>query len=279
MTNLAPISRLTQGADGIWVPLSGEGDWSVSFPSDGHAECLQIEENSFWFRHRNRCLVQTLSRFPPNGTVFELGAGNGFVASALESVGYPCVALEPAVEGARNARRRGVSTVVSATLEAAAFRSDSVPAIGIFDVIEHIQDSHQFLREVVRTLMPGGRVYATVPAFQWLWSEEDQTAGHFRRYTSRRLRQDFQNAGLSVDFVSYFFSALVLPVFLLRAVPRLFGWHAPAPLERAKAQHAPKAGRLTGILARALDLELTWLTRGHGLPFGSSCVIVATKPS
>jgi SAM-dependent methyltransferase len=278
MTDLARISSsLAQGDTGIWVPIASRSGSKVSFPTQGHQECLAVEDQSFWFRHRNACLLQMLGRFPPGGAVFELGAGNGFVTSAFEGAGHECVALEPAVEGARNARLRGVRTVVCSTLESAAFQAGSLPAIGLFDVIEHIEHDGPFLTEVARVLSPGGRVYVTVPAYRWLWSDEDVEAGHFRRYALRRMRRDLESVGLSIEYATYFFSPLLLPVFLFRTLPSLLRRRSVAPASRAAAQHAPQSGFLTRILIEALGAELAWLRAGRRLPFGSSCLLVARK--
>jgi SAM-dependent methyltransferase len=279
MTDLARISSsLAQGDAGIWVPLASGSASKVSFPTHGHQECLAVEDQSFWFRHRNACLMQTLARFPPDGAVFELGAGNGFVTSAFERAGHECVALEPAVEGARNARLRGVRTVVCSTLESAAFQAGALPAIGLFDVVEHIEQDGPFLTEVARVLSPGGRVYVTVPAYRWLWSDEDVEAGHFRRYSLRRMRRDLESVGLSVEYATYFFSPLLPPVFLFRTLPSLLRRRSTAPASRAAAQHAPAPGLFTRMLIKALDAELAWLRAGRRMPFGSSCLLVARKP-
>jgi 2-polyprenyl-3-methyl-5-hydroxy-6-metoxy-1,4-benzoquinol methylase len=55
-------------------------------------------------------------------------------------------------------------------------------------VLEHIDDEQAFLREIRRCLAPGGRIYLSVPAGRWLWSDDDVQAGHFRRYTCASLR-------------------------------------------------------------------------------------------
>jgi SAM-dependent methyltransferase len=278
MTDVAEMSHsLERGEQGIWTPARRD-ERPLSFPIDGHAECYQIEEGSFWFRHRNACLLELLRRFPPSGTVFELGAGNGFVAAAFEKAGYSVAALEPAPEGARNAKLRGVGTVICSTLESAGFRDESLPAVGLFDVIEHIEQDGPLLREVTRVLEPGGRVYVSVPAYRWLWSDEDRMAGHFRRYSLRRIRKDLGSAGLSIEHASHIFTSLVGPVFLLRTLPSLGGRFVHASNARAAAQHTPPEGLVTRALVKALDLELAWLRGGRSLPFGASCVVVARKP-
>ena len=44
------------------------------------------------------------------------------------------------------------------------------------------------MSELARVLRPGGRLLASVPAYQWAWSDHDVRAGHHRRYTQRRDR-------------------------------------------------------------------------------------------
>src|SRR6185437_4089505 len=54
-------SGLTRNPDGIYV--SNKID-TVSYSPTGHADCFQIEDNSFWFQHRNNCIVAMIARQP-----------------------------------------------------------------------------------------------------------------------------------------------------------------------------------------------------------------------
>ena len=54
-----------------------------------------------------------------------------------------------------------------------------------------------FMQEVARLLRPGGRVYLTCPAYGFLWSVEDDYAGHRRRYTRRSLGATLRSAGFN----------------------------------------------------------------------------------
>lgn len=66
-------------------------------------------------------------------------------------------------------------------------------------------------------------LYATVPAFNFLWSREDVDAGHVRRYTLDGISEVLGRAGLDVVFASYIFRALPLPIFLMRSIPYRLG--------------------------------------------------------
>jgi hypothetical protein len=83
---------LQRDPDGIW---RGRGMEEVSYPSDANAACFALEDTSFWFAHRNACLLAMLDRFPTTGPFFDIGGGNGFVAAAITSpCGTSCIAVE-----------------------------------------------------------------------------------------------------------------------------------------------------------------------------------------
>jgi len=133
-------------------------------------------------------LRAVVERFRPPGIIVDIGGGNGSVAGKLVQAGFPTVVVEPGETFARNAARRGVAMVICATLDVAHFRAASVPAACAFDVLEHIEKDLEFMREIHRCLVPGGRLYVTVPAYAWLWSDDDNNAGRHRRYTCSSLR-------------------------------------------------------------------------------------------
>ena len=62
--------RMQLGADGIWY--AGEVG-EISYPSEGNEACFEIEDNSFWFRHRNDSIREVVRNFPPKetGAIFE----------------------------------------------------------------------------------------------------------------------------------------------------------------------------------------------------------------
>jgi len=264
---------LRQDPDGIW---RGRGMEAVSYPAAGNNDCFALEDSSFWFAHRNACLLALLQRFPTPVPFFDIGGGNGFVAAALQSKGDISVVLvEPGADGVRHAQGRGLRTVVQATLTGAGFRDRSLPAIGFFDVLEHIEDEQGFLGEVRRCLAVNGRIYLSVPAGRWLWSDADVQAGHFRRYTPAGLRAALNRAGFRPLFLSRIFSPLPLPLFLCRTLPSLFG-HRRQAVRNYFRQHQPK-GRT--VMERVWRWEAGRLARGRSIPFGTSCLAVAELSS
>lgn len=266
--NLA--TNLEQDHCGLWVSKARSG---FCYPSSGNEFCRQFEDTSFWFQHRNRCIANCLQAFPPSGVVFDVGGGNGFVSLELQRAGWDMVVVEPGVDGAANAQRRGLRHVICSTFEDAGFLQNALPAVGMFDVLEHVEDDQGFLRLLRGAIIPGGRFYLTVPAYQWLWSAEDTYAGHSRRYTLQSLTSTLDRAGFDVEFRSYMFSILPLPIFLRRSIPYLLGLKEATPGESAAKDHA--LGPLNKLFNGIFAWEQNAIARRRTIPCGSSCLVVA----
>lgn len=246
----------------------------VEYPETGNAWCATVEDDSWWFQHRNRFLLEIMRRFPPDAPFYDVGGGNGVVAAALASAGIRAIVIEPGTAGARRARDRGLDTIC-ATLETSGLGIASAGAIGVFDVVEHLPEPAHFLRQARAVLRPGCRIYVTVPAYPALWSAEDEYAHHFRRYTARSLCRALETSGFDVELATYMFSFLPLPILIRRSIPFRLRRARPFTHEGARADHAGGSALSRALLDRLLDLELRALRRWGMIPFGASVVAVA----
>lgn len=267
--------------------LSKEGIWCspksmpVSYPDEGNELCFTVEENSFWFKHRNECIKAVIlaNPLPGNQPIFDIGGGNGFVAQGIQDLGLSVVLVEPGYQGAKNAIKRGINTVICSTLECANIHKSSIPAIGLFDVLEHIESDKEFLNELNQVLQDNGKLYITVPAYRWLWSEEDNEAGHCRRYKTSDLKILLKDSGFDIDYCSYFFSFLPFPILLFRTIPYLLGFSRGESKHKTSKDHISKLGIFSKLLERVLRFELELITRQKEHCFGGSIILVARKVS
>lgn len=274
------MKKLLREPSGIF---SAEHDVALSYPDDAAALLAKAEDSSFWFRHRNDVIEALLDRYPVNGAIWDVGGGNGYQARMLERSGHTVVLVEPGMAGCENAIARGVTRVVRATLGALHLKDASAAAITLFDVVEHLSDPRELLGECRRVLAPEGRLVVTVPAYETLWSDEDDYAQHHRRYTRRRLEVELEAAGFEVEHATYFFQALVMPILLLRSLPYrvgrltrlVLGKGGPgAPGATDVGEHSP-GGLSQRAVEALLARELTAIHRGEQLRFGGSIIAVA----
>jgi SAM-dependent methyltransferase len=267
-------ANLALDRHGIWTHA---GRRELSYPESGHAAYFRLEDSSFWFAHRNRCILAALRRFPPSGPVLDVGGGNGFVAKGMIDAGFPAALLEPGPVGAFNGKTgRGIPDVFCATLEDAGFPEASLPAIGCFDVIEHVEDDSALVARFHGLLRPGGMLYGTVPAYPGLWSASDAGAGHFRRYTPTALRK-LLSSGFETLYCTAFFSALTVPVFLTRSLPYRLGFRGS--LLSAETEHGAGGGssRIARLLEAVLSGEAGRIAAGKSRRAGTSLIFVARK--
>ena len=279
MIDIQSISEvLTLKDNGIWF---SDELANISYPSDGNEACFMVEDNSFWFKHRNNCIISIIKSFPPkkDQTIFDVGGGNGFVSNGIAEAGFDVALIEPGIQGVLNAKKRGVKNVICATTETAKIRQHSLPAIGLFDVIEHIEDEVIFLRSIKELLSKDGYLYATVPAYSLLWSDEDTNAGHFKRYTVKSISQVLESSGFKVVYSSYIFRFLPIPVFFFRTLPYKLGISKrdDSPKNISK-DHTVKSGISEKIISKILNAEINNIQNKKSMTFGSSCLIVAKIP-
>lgn len=254
---------------GLWVDRE-PSITVVSYPESGHASLMAAEDGSFWFRSRARSILAAYRRWGAGKCLWEVGAGNGHVAATLLAAGIEAVAVEPGPVGIANAESRGVPAI-RAVLGDLDLPSGSLGAVGIFDVLEHLEDPRTLLAEIHRVLRADGRLFITVPAYQWLWSEKDVVAGHFRRYTRSTLESQLSEAGFLPLESRYLFPSLVLPMALRYRVPFILRGARPSDEVTARvAQDLASGGGLASRVVNAAFAAEGWLTRTAKAPFGTT---------
>lgn len=265
-------TNLVRDKQGIWCSAASA---KCAYPDGDHDILFAIEDESFWFQHRNKCIIEVVKKFPPSGFILDVGGGNGFVTLGLNDAGIASILLEPNKRAVQNALQRGVSPIVCATIENAGFQRHSVPAAGLFDVLEHIEDDTDFLRYLKGVLSPAGRLYLTVPAHQMLWSLDDEYARHYRRYNRKSLARTLTQSGYVVDYVTHFFSYLSIPLFFLKMLRSKSRFAKIRTSEEVRQEHMPKSRIVNRTLRSFQALEVACIRRRIVVPVGSSLIATA----
>jgi SAM-dependent methyltransferase len=235
---------------------------------------VSLEPRSFWFRARNRLLLQAMRQhFPGVGSMLEIGCGTGFVLSALANAnpGLRVAGGELLAAGLEPARERlPGAELFQLDARRLPWRGEWEVA-GAFDVLEHIEEDEAVLAEVRQAVAPGGGLIVTVPQHPWLWSDADDRAHHKRRYTRAELIGKVRRAGFTVRQVTSFVSSL-LPVMAASRLVRRNSAEG-GDLEAELCPPAP----VSALFEWTLGGELALIRRGVSLPAGGSLLVVAQR--
>jgi SAM-dependent methyltransferase len=134
--------------------------------------------------------------FAPAARLLDVGCGTGWIADHFAD--YTGVDGSPDAVAAAAERNRNVSLHdVDRPLP---FEDQSFDGVVLKDLLEHVADPAAVVRETLRVLRPGGRVFASSPdAQRWVW--DDYT--HRRPFTRKSFRLLFADQGFAVEQVGY----------------------------------------------------------------------------
>lgn len=272
-----PLTRHNIGCYHADPPHAG-----ADYPEDVFQKLIRVEDGYFWFEARNdvlRFMVESRLGQGKRHSFLEIGCGTGNVLRALATLPNLSVAgAEVHAAGAAMAAAR-VPEVEVVQLDV--LRMDfpaAFDAIGVFDVLEHLEDDIGALARIREALKPGGMCFITVPQHPWLWTSQDDISGHKRRYTRPQLTAHLERAGLNPVFLTSFFF-FVMPFFVASRILKqvrtaIFKIDAAAVDPLGEMFLPPWLNRLLRWLS-ALDLRV--IKKGISLPFGGSLFALAVR--
>jgi len=80
---------------------------------------------------------------------------------------------------------------------------DDADLIFSSNVLEHIEDDLSILSDLKKKLKPNGKIFLYLPAKMILWSNMDDTVGHYRRYEIQDLKKKCDLVGLKIQSLHY----------------------------------------------------------------------------
>jgi SAM-dependent methyltransferase len=233
----------------------------------------ELEGRHWWFVGRRVILTELLRRRLHGRTdvrALDFGCGSGTFLEQLDAFGRPS-GVDVDVEAVRFCHERGRTDVRHVPAEGTLpFTDGAFDLVTSLDVLEHIDDDIAAVRELRRVLGRDGVLLVAVPAFGFLWGDQDEISHHRRRYTGGTLRTVLERGGFDVEHVSYFNTLLFPAIAAVRLARR--------------AVRAPRAdctdfdvgpSVVNGLLARLFAAEVHGVVRRRGLPVGVSVLALA----
>ena len=248
-----------------------------------YAEFRDMEDHHWWFIGRKRIfghLLQGLVAKNADGSkarILDIGCGMGGMLGSLAELGE-VYGVDVDHDGLVNCRERGYLRVFRGMGQSLPFPDASLDLVCAFDTIEHIPEEMDVLAECRRILKPGGRLFISVPAYQWLYTHQDRLVHHQRRYRGSSLAGKLQRTGFRVRKLSYInfllFPAILPAVLLIKFKQAL---RPPSMTDYASNVSIGLPKWANTLLAGIFAFE-RHLLRGNSVPIGHSLIAIAQKP-
>jgi SAM-dependent methyltransferase len=150
-------------------PRPTQNEIGVYYPPEYDPYLPAIEDEPSWFRRLDRHFRQfrqcrEVMRYADRpGPMVDVGCATGVFLDGMRQRGWQVQGVELAPEAAKYARQRLGLEVFTGTLEAAGLPTASFNLVTMWDVLEHVYDPGQTLREIHRILKPGGWFVFSIP--------------------------------------------------------------------------------------------------------------------
>lgn len=218
-------------------------------------------------------------------TIFDVGCGDGFFLEQLSQVYKNSrflavdIAFDDEMIAFFSKKYQKANVEFYKSMPHSVDGVSGADGVLLLDVIEHIEDDTAFLKELSadRSVDSDTIFMITVPAYQGLFCSHDVWLGHYRRYTTKMLREHAQAAGLEVVETGYFFKSLLLPRFLQVMKEKL----KQPDLENVTGIGDWKGGSTSAAIVKTVlfvDYKISRFFRALGLKLpGLSCYAVCRK--
>jgi len=242
----------------------------------GYKEIIDTEERvqneHWWYINRRKLFADEIAalNLSPSSKILDVGTSCGANLEMLKRMGFQNVEgvdVEPsAIE---MCSQKGLTVSLADAGRELPFADDSFDLIIATDILEHIDDDTIAMKDFIRILRPGGLLFVTVPAFQFMLGRYEREAiGHRRRYTKKGLHNLVGNLGVNILSSYYFNFILFLPVFFTRKIIDIF--------KISTFEHEIPRPIINKILNMVFKLDITIASR-FPVPFGVSLLSTMQK--
>lgn len=273
-------------SDGIHRPNISVTHRDEEYDQRGFDMLFQMQEKHFWYRGRHRFLMAAVDRYMRSQkaplSAVDLGGGVGGWVRYLadrRADRFQTLALADSSDTAL--------TLAKNALPASAQRyqidlmnlgwGDQWDCAFLLDVIEHLPDDTEAMRQAAQALKPGGYLFITTPALKQFWSYNDELASHLRRYNRSDYRDLAARTGLELCDARYFMFFLSPLYWISRKSKNIEALTEDQKIQLMVDSHKVPSAPINMLLAALFSAETPI---GYWLPFpwGTSVLGVFRKP-
>jgi len=238
-------------------------------------------ENHFIDRASRQVAIKQLDRNMNNKTtvLLEVGCSSGAMLRAIKKrfssaivIGSDCISeylecLAFDLEGV---------PILQFDMVKCPFPDESIDAVIMLNVLEHIENDIEAVSQAYRILKPGGKLILEVPAGPSLYDAYDKYLLHYRRYRMNGLRKLVCRSGFEVlhrSHLGFFF----YPVFRLIKKGNQGNLKASSREHKKIVTKEIQRTERNFLLSMVMNAEIL-LGRYVSYPFGIRCIMTCLKP-
>lgn len=177
----------------------------------GYDELVITEK---FLKNNNRFIVTNILnkiQLKKNHKILDFGAGIG----TLSDIIYQFTKIRPICAEIDQKNKTILRRKKFKVIDNIAYSKTNFDLVFSSNVLEHIEDDIEILKNIRAKLNTNGILYLYLPAMQILYSDFDRSIGHFRRYNKKELISKVQKSGLKVQLCEYsdsigFFASLLV---------------------------------------------------------------------
>ena len=170
-----------------------------------------------------------IEKHQKKGELFDIGAATGYFLDVARTRGWKVRGIDISAAAAAEALKKGIE-VKAGTLGTVSYSPDSFDAVTMFDVIEHVADPSQMLKQTSEILKAGGVVFGSTPdslsvnarisgkGWHMLFPPE-----HLVLMNAKSLRILFEREGYEVLWMGRL-TKWFTPQYILQTASRWLGW-------------------------------------------------------
>lgn len=165
--------------------------------SDQSSKTLESMSQAVWY---NRWTKDQFSKYL-TGQILEIGCGIGNFSTHLKDYGK-LTAIDINKDYIEDAKSKvdGQVDIGLGDIEKGEyfFKKRNFNTAVCINVLEHIKNDKEAIKNIYQILVPGGFLILLVPGHKFLFNSIDQSIGHFRRYEKNKLEKLLKDEGFDI---------------------------------------------------------------------------------